>query len=155
MKPVNRYRLDELPGQLGSVLGVSEWVTIDQQVIDAFANVTGDRQWIHIDPRRAAAGPYGVTVAHGYLTLSLMPLLLSTAFDVIDAGTSINYGLNRVRFPAPVPAGSRVRARFELRACEHIDGGVQLTVTVTIEREGTSKPVCVAEAVSRRYAAAI
>jgi acyl dehydratase len=152
LKANNTYRLHELPDRVGGVLGVSEWIAIDQAKIDAFAAATGDRQWIHVDPKRAAAGPFGTTVAHGFLTLSLIPLLSSTAFDIVDVGTAINYGLNRVRFPAPVPVGSRVRGRFELLACEAFTGGMQLTIKVTVEREDSERPVCVAEAVSRRFA---
>lgn len=152
MKTANTYRLQELPARVGGVLGVSGWITIDQTTIDAFAEATGDRQWIHVDPTRAAAGPFGKTVAHGFLTLSLIPQLSSTAFDIVDVGAAINYGLNRVRFPAPVPVGSRVRGRFELLACEAFTGGMQLTIKVTVEREDSERPVCVAEAVSRRFA---
>jgi acyl dehydratase len=148
---VNAYRLQDLPQRVGTVLGVSDWVEIDQARIDAFAAVTGDDQWIHVDPVRAKDGPYGTTVAHGYLTLSLLPLFAATAIAFTDQRAGINYGLNRVRFPAPVPVGSRLRGRFELLSCEPVDGGLQLTLRVTVEREGTDVPVCVAEALSRRY----
>ena len=147
-------RLLDLQGMEGNELGVSDWVLVDQQRIDRFAQATGDHQWIHTDPVRAAAGPYGATVAHGFLTLSLLPTLFDTAFQVADVVMGINYGLNRVRFPAPLPAGSRVRGRFVLRAWEALPGGAQLTVEVTIEREDSAKPVCVAESVSRRLVAA-
>lgn len=148
---MNTYRLDELPGLVGRPLGSSEWVLVDQPRIDQFAQATGDQQWIHVDPARAAAGPFGTTVAHGYLTLSLLPRLAASAFT-IDCRMSVNYGLNRVRFPAPVPVGSRLRAHFTLVGCEAIEGGVQLTVEVMIEREGGGgKPACVAETLSRRY----
>ena len=152
MNAVNTYRLEDLPAQVGNVLGVSEWISIDQARIDAFAAATGDHQWIHIDVERAAASPFGTTIAHGFLTLSLLPQLASTAFAIVDVGTAINYGLDRVRFPAPVPAGSRVRGRFDLLACTPLIGGLQLTIKVTVEREGSDKPVCVAEALSRRFA---
>jgi len=152
LSAANLYRLEELPGRVGGVLGVSEWIAIGQAKIDAFAAATGDRQWIHIDAERAAASPFGTTIAHGFLTLSLLPLLSSTAFAIVDVGTSINYGLNRVRFPAPVPVGSRVRGRFDLLACETLPDGMQLTIKVTVEREGSDRPVCVAEALSRRFA---
>ena len=155
MSAANVYRLEELPKRVGEVLGISEWIAIDQAKIDAFAAATGDRQWIHVDAERAAASPFGTTIAHGFLTLALLPLLSSTAFTIVDVGTAINYGLNRVRFPAPVPVGSRVRGRFDLVACEPMTGGVQLTIKVTVEREGSDRPVCVAEALSRRFAAAI
>jgi acyl dehydratase len=145
------YRLRELPQRVGTVLGVSDWVAVDQARIDAFAAVTGDDQWIHVDAARAKDGPYGATVAHGYLTLSLLPLFAATAFRFTDQRAGINYGLNRVRFPAPVPVDSRLRGRFELLACEPVDGGLQLTLRVTVEREGSGAPVCVAETLSRRY----
>jgi acyl dehydratase len=149
----NIFRLEELPQRVGEVLGISEWIVIDQAKIDAFAAATGDRQWIHIDTERAAAGPFGTTIAHGFLTLSLLPLLSSTAFTIVNVGTAINYGLNRVRFPAPVPVGSRVRGRFQLLACETLTGGMQLTIKATIERDGSDRPVCVAETLSRRFTA--
>jgi acyl dehydratase len=143
--------LQELQGRVGEELGVSDWVTVDQAQIDAFANATGDHQWIHIDPVRAAAGPFGATVAHGFLTLSLLPLMGASAFQVSDTRMGVNYGLNRVRFPAPVPVGSRLRGHFKLLRFEPLDGGAQLTTEVTMEREGSTKPVCVAESVARRY----
>ena len=154
MSAANIYRLEELPARVGDVLGTSEWVAIDQAKIDAFAAATGDLQWIHIDVERAATSPFGTTIAHGFLTLSLLPQLASTAFAIVDVGTAINYGLNRVRFPAPVPAGSRVRGRFDLLACKPLNGGLQLTIKVTVEREGSDRPVCVAEAISRRFESA-
>jgi acyl dehydratase len=146
-------RLDELQALVGQELGCSDWLAVDQSRIDHFAQATGDHQWIHTDPARAAAGPYGATVAHGFLTLSLLPVMFETAFEVGDVVMGINYGLNRVRFPAPLPAGSRVRGHFVLRAWEALPGGAQLTVEVRMEREGSSKPVCVAESVSRRFVA--
>ena len=146
-------RLAELQGLVGQELGCSEWVPVEQSRIDSFAQATGDHQWIHTDPARAAAGPYGATVAHGFLTLSLLPVMFETAFEVGDVVMGINYGLNRVRFPAPLPAGSRVRGRFVLHAWETLPGGAQLTVQVTMEREGSAKPVCVAESISRRFVA--
>lgn len=146
-----RYALADLPGRVGQVLGTSPWIEVDQARIDAFAQATGDLQWIHVDPVRAAAGPFGATVAHGFLTLSLLPLMGMQAFGIEGARMSVNYGLNKVRFPAPVPVGSRLRGRFELAACEPIDGGWQIVLRVTMEREGSDKPVCVAESISRRY----
>ena len=143
--------LADLQGLVGQELGVSDWVTVDQRRIDLFADATGDHQWIHVDPVRAAAGPFGATVAHGFLTLSLLPELSATAFTVRDTRMGVNYGLNRVRFPAPVPSGSRLRGRFKLLAYEIIEGGAQVTVEVTMEREGSAKPVCVAESVGRRF----
>ena len=143
--------LAELPGRLGEVLGTSPWLTIDQARIDAFARATEDLQWIHTDPARAAAGPFGATIAHGFLTLSLLSWMGEHAFEIPHLRMSLNYGLNRVRFPAPLPVGSRVRGVFRLLACEQIDGGSQVTVEATVEREGSTRPVCVAESVSRRY----
>lgn len=143
--------LADLPGRLGEVLGTSPWLTIDQARIDAFARATEDLQWIHTDPARAAAGPFGATIAHGFLTLSLLSWMGEHAFEIPNLRMSLNYGLNRVRFPAPLPVGSRVRGVFRLLACEPIEGGWQVTVEATVEREGSAKPVCVAESVSRRY----
>jgi acyl dehydratase len=134
----------------GDEFGPSSWVEVSQSRIDAFAEATGDHQWIHVDRERAAAGPFGTTIAHGYLTLSLLSAM---SFEVVPAGEggmAVNYGLNRVRFPAPVPAGSRVRATFRVDAVDDFDGGSQVTMTATVEREGGSKPVCVAELVFRR-----
>ncbi|HLX18638.1 MAG TPA: MaoC family dehydratase [Gaiellaceae bacterium] len=135
----------------GDEFGPSSWIEISQERIEAFADATDDHQWIHVDRERAAAGPFGTTVAHGYLTLSLLP---SMSFEVVprqDGGMSINYGLNRVRFPAPVPSGSRVRGRFRVESLDDNDWGIQATMTATIEREGGEKPVCVAELVFRYY----
>lgn len=134
----------------GDDLGPSSWVDIGQARIDAFAAATEDRQSIHIDPEAAAAGPFGTTVAHGFLTLSLLVHLWNDVAPAHD-GVTINYGLNRVRFPAPVPSGSRLRGRFKLLSYEAIEGGAQVTVEVTMEREGSAKPVCVAESVGRRF----
>ena len=143
--------LMSLQQRVGEELAVGDWVTVDQATIDKFAEATGDRQWIHVDPERARKGPFGATVAHGFLTLSLLPRLAESAIKIDDVRMSVNYGLNRVRFPAPVPSGSRIRARLKLLACEPIDGGAQVVMQVTMERDGGDKPVCVAETVSRRY----
>jgi acyl dehydratase len=143
--------LDELKAAIGSQVGLSDWVEVSQERINTFAEATGDHQWIHTDPERAAHGPFGTTIAHGYLTLSLLPVLAQGVTTVEGVRMAVNYGLNKVRFPAPVPAGSRVRARFELLSVEDIEGGAQLVSRVTVEREGGDKPVCVAEAVSRIY----
>lgn len=149
---MNTYQnLSELQALIGSILGSSDWFDIDQARIDQFAAVTGDDQWIHVDPVRAATGPFRATVAHGHLTLSLVPVMVRSAFKVADVRMSLNYGFNRVRFPAPVPAGSRLRGHFKLLTFEPIPGGAQLVVEVTSEREGHSKPVCVAESVARHY----
>ena len=135
----------------GTELGPSSWMEVSQERINQFADATGDHQWIHVDPARAAEGPFGSTIAHGYLTLSrLAPM----AFEVVPpsaASMVVNYGLNRVRFPAPVPAGSRVRGTFRVDAIEEFDWGRQETMTVTVEREGGDKPVCIAEMVFRSY----
>ncbi len=143
--------LASLQPLVGQDIGTSDWVTVDQARIDQFAQATGDHQWIHVDPVRAAAGPFGTTVAHGFLTLSLVPLLFDSGFAIADVKMGVNYGLNRVRFTAPVPAGGRVRGQFKLLAYEPLPGGAQLTVQVTIELEGSPKPACVAQTVSRRY----
>jgi acyl dehydratase len=143
--------LHDLRSLVGQEIGVSEWITVDQTRIDKFADATGDHQWIHVDPVRAKDGPFGTTVAHGFLTLSLLPEMFQSAFDVADVRMGINYGLNKVRFTTPVPSGGRVRGRFVLQGYEPIDGGAQLAVTVTMELEGSGKPACIAESLSRRY----
>lgn len=140
-----------LQSLVGQPLGTSDWLLVDQARIDLFAQATGDHQWIHCDPARAAAGPFGATVAHGFLTLSLLPLFFETGFQIGDAAMGINYGLNRVRFPAPVRVGSRLRGHFKLLSYDAVDGGAQLVVEATVEIEGGSKPACVAETISRRY----
>ena len=134
----------------GDTYGPSSWIEVPQERIDAFAEATGDHQWIHVDPERATAGPFGTTIAHGYLTLSLLP---AASYEVVprEGRMGINYGLNRVRFPAPVPVGSRVRAAFEVVAVDPFEGGAQVTMNATVERDGTEKPVCVAELVFRYY----
>jgi acyl dehydratase len=136
--------------QAGETYGPSSWIEIPQSKIDAFAEATGDHQWIHVDPEKAAQGPFGTTIAHGYLTLSLIPV---ASYEVLPRSgrMGINYGLNRVRFPSPVPVGSRVRTTFEVLNVDEIEGGRQTTMTATIEREGGDKPVCVAEVVFRSY----
>jgi acyl dehydratase len=143
--------LSGLQAHVGQPLGSSEWILVDQARIDAFAAATGDRQWIHVDPDRARDGPFGETIAHGFLTLSLLPILFSTAFAIANVRMSINYGLNRVRFPAVLPAGSRIRGHFRLQKFEPLEGGAQLVVEITMEREGHVKPVCVAESVLRHF----
>jgi acyl dehydratase len=149
---MKHYRqLAEFKGLVGQEIGTSDWLTVDQARIDRFAEATGDRQWIHVDPQRAAAGPFRATVAHGFLTLSLLPALFETAFAIDDVRMGVNYGLNKVRFPNPVRVGSRLRGHFRLLECAPLDGGLQLTVQATVEIEGEAKPACVAETVSRRY----
>ena len=144
-------RLADLAQLEGQPLGTSDWVVVAQSHIDLFAQATGDAQWIHVDPARAAAGPFGTTVAHGFLTLAMLPELFAAAVAFDDVRMSLNYGLNRMRFPAPVPVDSRLRATFVLDSWEAIDGGAQLTQTATLEREGGAKPVCVAEWVTRHF----
>jgi acyl dehydratase len=144
-------RLSDLQPLVGQEIGESDWILVDQQRINLFADATGDHQWIHVDPVRAAAGPFGTTVAHGFLTLSLLPEMFAAAFEVRDTRMGVNYGLNRVRFTAPVPVDSRLRARFKLLAYEAIEGGAQCTIEVTMEREGSPKPVCIAESLTRRF----
>ena len=143
--------ITDLQPLVGQHIGDSEWITVDQERVNLFAKATGDAQWIHVDPVRAAAGPFGGPIAHGFLTLSLLPEMFASAFEVRDARMGVNYGLNRVRFPAPVPVGSRLRGKFVLTAYEPLEGGAQMTVEVTMEREGSAKPVCVAESIGRRY----
>jgi acyl dehydratase len=144
-------KLEDLRQQVGETIGTSEWISVDQPRIDQFAQATGDHQWIHVDPERAATGPFGAPIAHGFLTLSLLPLMGETAFDIADVRMGVNYGLNRVRFPNPVRVGSRVRGHFKLLAWEPLDGGAQLITEVTVELDGAAKPACVAESVSRRF----
>jgi acyl dehydratase len=149
---VQRYEhLSDLQARVGESIGTSDWVAIEQDRIHRFAEATGDHQWIHTDPVRAAAGPFGAPIAHGFLTLSLLPMLFESGFAIADVKMGVNYGLNRVRFIAPVRAGSRLRAHFKLLAFEPLEGGAQLTVEATLELEGSAKPACVAESVSRRY----
>lgn len=131
----------------------SEWHAISQTQIDQFAHATGDHQWIHVDPEKAKAGPFGTPIAHGFLTLSMVPLFFHTAFSISDVRMGVNYGLNRVRFTSPVPVNSRLRGNFVLKSCEEIDNqGLQLTWRVHVEREGSDKVVCIAETVTRLYA---
>ncbi len=144
-------RLQDLQPMVGQEIGVSDWIVVDQPRIDRFAEATGDHQWIHVDPVRAAAGPFGTPIAHGFLTLSLLPLMVDSGFAIDDVRMAVNYGLNKVRFPAPVPVDSLLRGRFKLVEYSALDGGAQLTVEVTMEREGAAKPVCVALSVSRRF----
>ena len=144
-------RLEDLKAMVGHTVGISDWILVDQRRIELFAQATGDFQWIHVDAEKAAAGPYGTTIAHGFLTLSLLPEMFESAFSVGDGRMGVNYGLNRVRFPAPVPSDSRLRGHFKLLAFDAIEGGAQLTVEVTIERESSPKPVCVAESLTRRF----
>jgi len=144
--------LAELPALVGHEVAVSDWLTVTQEQVNLFAEATGDHQWIHVDVERAKAGPFGAPIAHGFLTLSLIPKFVESSIEIRNSGMGVNYGLNKVRFTAPVPVGSRLRARMKLLACEPIDNdGVQMTWLVTVEREGSDKPVCIAESLTRRY----
>ena len=131
-------------------LGRTDWLEVTQERVDAFADATGDHQWIHVDPDRAKNGPFGSTIAHGYLTLALLPVASDEVIPK-EGSMGINYGVNRVRFPAPVPVGSKLRATFEVKELDEFSGGRQATYLATIEREGGEKPVCVAEVVFRSY----
>ena len=144
--------VDALKTAVGQHMGYSDWREITQEHINMFAEATGDYQWIHVDPEKAAAGPFGTTIAHGYMTLALIPVLAGGLTPLV-AGIKmeINYGTNKVRFPAPVPVGSRLRAGVAVKAIEEVPGGIQVVSEVTIEREGGDKPACVAETVSRLY----
>jgi len=145
--------LSELAACVGQEVAVSDWLTITQEQVNLFAEATGDHQWIHVDPEKAKTGPFGGPIAHGFLTLSLLPKFFSSSFQVVQSSMGVNYGLNKVRFTAPVPVGSRLRARLTLLACEPIDKqGVQMTWEMLVEREGAAKPVCIAESLVRRYA---
>jgi acyl dehydratase len=149
-------KLIDLGGLVGTEIALSEWLPVDQARITKFADATGDHAWIHVDEQRAAEGPFGKTVAHGFLTLSLIPLLADHAMKIDDIVTGINYGLNRVRFTAPVPVESRIRGRFKLKAFEAMpqragQNGAQLIWDIAIEREDSGKPSCVAEFIARYY----
>lgn len=139
--------LDQIEAAIGTHIGYSEWMEITQERVDAFADATGDHQWIHVDPARAADGPYGTTIAHGYLTLSLLPVLGAEILDIRGFSMMINYGLEKVRFPAAVPVGSRIRAGIELTSLQRKASGVQLNSVVTVEIEGGDRPALVAETV--------
>ena len=145
-------QLSDVAACVGQDVAVSDWVLIDQAMINTFADATGDHQWIHVDPVRAVKGPFGAPVAHGFLTLSLLPKFFDTTFDIAASSMGVNYGLNRVRFMSPVAVNSRVRGHMHLLASEPVAGdGLQLTWRVTVEIEGVDKPACVAESVVRRY----
>ncbi|MFG1841766.1 MaoC family dehydratase [Micromonospora sp. NPDC049175] len=144
---------EELASAVGETLGPGPWERIEQSRVDLFADATDDHQWIHLDPVRAAAGPFGGTIAHGYLTLSLLPALAGRLYRVEGVAMGVNYGLNRVRFPAPVRVGAAVRAAATIAEVSPVAGGVQVVATITVESDGGGKPVCVAETVSRLYRA--
>jgi acyl dehydratase len=147
--PQEFHSAEELAAAVGKSLGASDWLAVEQQRIDRFADATDDHQWIHVDVPRASAGPFANTIAHGYLTLSLVNALLPQLISVPTAAVAINTGCHKVRFPAPVLAGSRIRALGELAAVDEVDGGIDVVVRVTIEIEGHAKPACVAETVRR------
>ena len=144
--------LQDLAACVGQEVAVSDWITVTQEQVNQFAEATGDHQWIHVDVERAKAGPFGGPIAHGFLTLSLLPKFFEVAIDVVESRMGVNYGLNRVRFMSPVPVGSRIRGRMKLLSSEPIENdGVQMVWETTIELEGAKKPACVAESVVRRY----
>lgn len=141
---------DAVRAALGTHLGHTDWVTVDQERVDLFAEATGDHQWIHVDPQRAAReSPFGGPIAHGYLTLSLSNLFLPQIVEVRGFSMGVNYGTNKVRFPAPVPVGARIRGSAELTDVSEVNGGLQTTMVITVEVEGGSKPACVIESISR------
>ncbi|WP_250450865.1 MaoC family dehydratase [Caballeronia sp. ATUFL_M2_KS44] len=145
-------KIADLRPLVGEVIGTSNWIAIEQSRVNLFADATGDYQWIHVEPERAKSGPFGGPIAHGFLTLSLLPVFSSTAFHIVESSMGVNYGLDKVRFPAPVPVGSLVRAHFRLLSWEPLDNdGAQIKIEMTVEREGATKPVCVAESIMRRY----
>lgn len=144
--------LDALDTLVGQEVATSDWITVTQEQVNLFAEATGDHQWIHVDVERAKAGPFGAPIAHGFLTLSLVPKFFENAIEIRNTRMGVNYGLNKVRFTAPVPVGSRLRAHLKLLACDPIEnGGRQMAWQVTVEREGADKPVCIAESLGRRY----
>jgi acyl dehydratase len=143
--------IDDIKARVGQDLGVSEWHEVTQEEINAFADVTGDHQWIHVDPERARETPFGGTIAHGFYTVALTPMLMQQLYTVTNVAFALNYGLDRVRFPAPLPVGSRVRASAQISSVDEIAGGIQMKTTITLERDGGDKPVCVAEQLVRIY----
>ncbi len=144
--------LSELLPLVGQEVATSDWITVTQEQINLFAQATGDHQWIHVDEERAKSGPFGSTIAHGFLTLSLLPRFFESALTIVQVRMGVNYGLNKVRFIAPVPVGSRLRAAMKLLACDTIDNhGMQITWEVSVQREGAAKPVCIAESIARLY----
>jgi len=145
-------RIADLKAHVGEIIATSEWLLIDQARINQFADATGDHQWIHVDVERAKGGPFGGPIAHGFLTLSLMPAFLTSAFEVREARTGVNYGLDKVRFVAPVPVASRLRGHFRLVSWDALDGGgAQMKFEMTVECEGAGKPACVAESIIRQF----
>ena len=151
MKTAVLDSLASLRDQLGKEFAVSDWITVTQERINQFADATGDHQWIHVDVERAKTSPFGCTIAHGFLTLSLIPAFTATSINMKSVKMGVNYGCNKVRFTNPVKVNARVRGRFTLKAYEEISGGAQITLLVTVEIEGQDKPACVAESISRRF----
>jgi len=144
--------LKELAACTGQIVATSDWITITQEQVNQFAEATGDHQWIHVDVEKAKKGPFGGPIAHGFLTLSLLPHFFESTIEVVESAMGVNYGLNKVRFISPVPVGSRLRAHMKLLSAESIDhNGYQMAWEVTVEREGAAKPVCIAESLARRY----
>jgi len=144
--------LKELAACTGQIVATSDWITITQEQVNQFAEATGDHQWIHVDVEKAKKGPFGGPIAHGFLTLSLLPRFFESTIEVVESAMGVNYGLNKVRFISPVPVGSRLRAHMKLLSAESIDhNGYQMAWEVTVEREGAAKPVCIAESLARRY----
>lgn len=141
----------DLLNAVGKHLGFSDWEAVDQQRIDQFANATGDHQWIHVDPEKAADGPFGKTIAHGYLTLAMANLFLPQVMQVDNTSMGVNYGCEKVRFPSPVPVGSRIRGGGEVMSAEEVKGGIQVVVRMTIEIEGADRPACVVDTISRFF----
>lgn len=149
--PLVMNGVDELRRRVGEHVGYSEWIEVTQDQVQQFADATGDHQWIHVDPDRSAAGPFGGPIAHGFLTLSLIPRVLPELIDVRGFSMAVNYGLEKVRFPAPLPVGRRIRAGATIDEVKDVPGGVQITETLTFEVEGSDKPACVATFVERRF----
>src|SRR3712207_3618912 len=150
--PITADGVEGVKSLVGQEVGPTDWVEVTQEMVNLFADATGDHQWIHVDVERAKAeSPFGGPIAHGFMTLSLVVPLATQTYTITDAKMGVNYGLNKVRFPAPVPVGSKVRARVTLKDVEEVAGGYQNTFAVTIEREGGDKPVCIAEWVTRAY----
>jgi acyl dehydratase len=143
--------IEELTALIGTHLGYSDYRTVTQEQVNLFADATGDHQWIHVDPERAAQGPFGHTIAHGYLTLSLIPVLLGGMLKVEGVTMGVNYGTNKVRFTSPVPVGSEIRAGATLASAEEVTNGIQIAMDVTVEIKGAAKPACVAQVLSRLY----
>jgi acyl dehydratase len=142
----------EFAAAAGDDLGTTDWIEIDQERIDRFADATGDHQWIHVDPERAASGPFGQTIAHGFLTLSMLPVVMGSLYRVEGISMAVNYGLEKVRFPAPVPVGSKLRGSSSVTSTQELDGAVQGTITTTIEVDGSDRPACVVQSIVRYYA---